>query len=221
MRIKFQHNQLKPDGLIKNIISSGLFILFIINLIDQISKHQNIIERSYLTIPFLALSILIVILDIKKGLSFLFFLIGAYTLMIPEGSSDYSAALYFIFLFQINPSLKRSLFISTITIIGIILRTYIYHFSIFQGFGILLAFAVTYGFYYFLIYLNQDKKPISKFKRLTKEENTIIQHIANGMTQKEAGFELGYDKFKTNYIVKEIRKKLDTDSYMKFCTKQV
>jgi DNA-binding CsgD family transcriptional regulator len=199
-------------GKIEALVSISLLLVFFFNIFDQVSKGQNIIHRAYLTIPFLVLGIALIFINKRYVYSAIFLYIAIGTTIDPSNISDFSGAIFFIFSFHMFKNYIYGYLLIAISIIMLTIRSVAACDTIPGALIVILAYLSIYTLYYFIIYKDHDKMVIVKFKALTKEENKILTYMANGLSQKEAGYELGYDKFKTNYLVKEIRKKTGYNS---------
>jgi hypothetical protein len=182
------------------------------NLLNQIDLGKDIIARCYLTLPFFIIPFIVVFAGKKIAISFIFIIIGVGIILDPSNISDFSGSIFFIFAFHIINKKKYVIPIGIITAAALAIRATKISMTIYESFMILLAYVVVYALYYFIIYKKTEKPVSVRFSQLNKEENKILEHMASGLSQKEAGGELGYDKFHTNYIVKEIRKKTGYNS---------
>jgi hypothetical protein len=160
----------------------------------------------------IVMAVVVYYVGVKVIISIVFMIIASITFIDAPNISDMTAVFIFVLGFELIKSCKSAIIIYSLNIVLIAFRASYRGMTIYQAFVLLVGMSVMYALYYFIIYKDSDRKSSVKFKSLTKEENKILSFIANGMSQKEAGFELGYDKYKTNYIVKEIRKKTGYDS---------
>lgn len=194
------------------LLSLSLLSIAILNLFLQYMETGNVLGRPYLTYLLIFLSFIIFIIGTKITLSIILLILGVIAFIDSPNISDLTAVLFFIFSFQLINNKKYAVIILIINILLIAVKASYKGMEIYQSFILLIGCASIYLMYYFIIYKDLDKKSNVKFKELTAEENKILEYMANGMSQKEAGYELGYDKYRTNYIVKEIRKKTGYDS---------
>lgn len=72
---------------------------------------------------------------------------------------------------------------------------------------IYFLYIYAYSIFYFLIYSKIGIPPSCRYKELTQNENTLIELLATGNTQKEAGSELGIPLSTVSNMIKVIRKK--------------
>jgi hypothetical protein len=197
-------------GLTKLFIGIPIISLGIFNLLDQIDKNQNLIERSYLTFIFIILGILVLFLSKKISLSILFLFIAIYTLLDPSNISDYSASIFFIYAFHLIQKKWYAISISAVTMLSLAYRATNHSLTIYQSFGMLIGFMVVYAVYYFLIYKNYPKPITARIKQLSEDENKLLRLMCSGCSQENAGIEIGHkDKHITSKAMKDIREKLD------------
>lgn len=200
-------------GKIDNINIIVLLLVFLFNIINQISENKDIIERATYTLPFLLILIAIVIFKNNKYLqAFIFMIVGVFVTLDAPNISDFSSAILFIYSVHLIKKHYYSVFILLLTVSIITIRSLLFKDTIPGSFIMVSVYLYIYTIYFMLIYSKAEVTTVVKFEGLTKEENQILRYMANGLSQKEAGFELGYDKFQTNYIVKEIRKKTGYNS---------
>ena len=187
-------------GLISNIISILSFLLFSLNLMDQIIKGQSIIGRVYMTLPFFVLGLLAMILNNKKTLTILFFISGIYLTIRQPDMGDISGAFLFMAVYKLYKKNTVGILMIAISLVCVSIRSTILQATIYSSFGLLLGFLVLY-FLYFIVFCKKG------LILLNKKEKSILNLMADGYSQKEAGYELGLDQSQANYLIKNIRDK--------------
>ncbi len=205
----------KADGeirIINNIGAVSLLLLFILNLLNQIHLNRNVFERIEYTAPYLVGAILLYFLNWKYIISIVLLAVGTYTLFNTSDPADLSSVLFFCLSHILIRKHLYSVFILVLTIVSLSIRSINLGDSIPQAIIIILGFFALYALFYFIVTTAKKDSIAINLKTLTKEENTLLRLMAGGMTQIEAGYELGYNKYTTNNIVKRIRKKTKTNS---------
>lgn len=190
----------RPAGLISLSISILAFLLFAFNLLDQITKGQDLLARSYLTAPYLLILFLPYFIDEKIMSLTLFMGVGLYLTLEPNSNGDISGIIFFMFALSLFKNRIFRMIILSIVLISISIRSTIIDQTIFQTFSYMMGVVLIIISYYKLF----NKKSI---KNLTLQEIEILDLLAGGMSQKEAGYILGLDQSQANYLIKNIRKK--------------
>lgn len=196
MKLKQLH---KPVGLISLSISILAFLLFSFNLLDQITKGQDLLQRSYLTIPYLVLSILPYFLNERIMSVILYLGVGIYLTLDPNTNGDISGIIFFMFAISLYKSKYFKISILSLTLITIAIRSTIINQTIFQTFSYMMGVTLI-CISYFKLFLKKS------MTNLNKDEAKILSLMAAGMSQKEAGFTMNLDQSQTNYLIKNIRK---------------
>ncbi len=197
------------DGLIKYTSILLLFGLSIFNITDQIVKGQSLIERSYLTFPFVILGVVGFFIKPKIFLSVILFIAGLYNLIIPSGGGDCSSAVWFFLSFECNKKDKLGIVIIVTTLISLPYRSLIYDYTIFQIFSLTLGYTIIYIIYYKYVYLKYKKKRV-EISELTADENQLVTYLTyEDISQKEAGALMELKSNKANDMLKQVKDKLE------------
>jgi Ca2+/Na+ antiporter len=159
------------------------------------------------------MGVLALIMSGEWPISLAFLFVGIITTIDPNNASDYSGAMYFMFAFHRVKSKRYAIAIISITALSLSIRMTNFNMSIYQAFYMMLAFSASYMFYYFLIYRQYEQHIKSKIRCLTAEENKLLELLANGESQENAGSILGYNKSDTNKkLVRKIKDKMGRES---------
>jgi len=191
-------------------ISISLLSVSILNILLQYIKTGNILDRPYLTLLLIILSIIIYVIGTKSIISIILLILGIITLIDSPNISDLTAALLFIFSYQLLKNIKYGIFVLSLNVIAIAFKATYKSMSIYQSFILLLGFSSIYILYYFIIFKNCTPKV--KLSDLTKQENQILSDIAAGKTQKEIASNMKISTNKVNDILKSVRKKTGISS---------
>lgn len=188
-------------------ISVGL-----INLINQIIENKNLIERSYLTMAFFILALLIYIFPFKNYLKALIYLVLAIfthrDMIDPSGFGSAS-----LFLLSYDEIKKKPYGIILCFISGALIayKTSISGDTTPQAITSIVLYTYLYMNFY-IRFFKSKPLPKIKIKNLNKKEKQIISLMASGCSQKVAGYEMGLDVSQANELVKKIRKDTGIDS---------
>lgn len=181
--------------------------MFIFNLINQIVSGEDIIERMLYTLPFLIAVILIHIFPFRKNIKALIFLVFAILTHI-DGPDPlaFSSAIFFIFAFAETRSIRTGIIVCIATLGTIVYKSSIIGHSNPQALNMVALFAYLYTRSYFTFFKSTEL-PHIKLSGLTKEENHLLTHIGNGLTQKEAAVEMEIKPTTIAYMIKQIKEK--------------
>jgi DNA-binding CsgD family transcriptional regulator len=206
------------------IVSIGLF-----NFVNQILEHKDIIQRSYLTIPFILISFLIYHNKTSKiTKSILFFLIGiAYQIAVID-QTDLGASVFFILAYQQNTNKKYGLLLAFSSLIVIVIKSTFSEATPSQTIVAIMAFLFLYGNIYMKHQeykskiadlqkqIREKNKPKAIIRNIdvidiTEEEKAIIKLFCNGMSYDNISRFLGINNANDTIRRKITKVKNDND----------
>lgn len=201
---------LKPGdgGKIDWLNLSVLFLVFFFNLVNQIHLEKSIMERVLYTGPFLFMILLVVIFKGNRCFkSLIYLLIAIGTTLDPANMSDYSGSIFFIYSFHIIRKPGYAVFVSVASIACLTVRSIILVDTVPGTLIMIAVFAYIYAIYYFLIFKPTSVHPKVKIKSLSDKENKLLTLIGDGLTHKEAAYEMKITHTEASGIIKKIKKK--------------
>jgi hypothetical protein len=193
--------QLQGVGVIKYIIAVVLMLLFVFNLLDQIQKDQDIIRRSYLTIPFLLISLSSLFIENKKYIAGAILICAVYSATDKMGETDFSIIL-FILSYAINKSKKYGIVVVVISLISVTIRFQLFDMTIYQYFLQVIAYISVFTLTYLIIFKQKTPKPVSDF-----DKRKIILYM-QGKTPEEIKTELSWgvqDRTVRTFILDQVK----------------
>lgn len=191
------------DGIILYLIGLTLY-----NLIDQIEKNQNIIERWPYTLPFIILALIVFIFKNKTLNMISFYIVGLFSLVFSPNHSSFNAALLFLYSFHQNRTYLYAKIIILTTFVGLLLRMIILDETISKGF--LMIFTFSFFYYQYIHIFHPFKNNI--LNKLTREHRVIVELTAQGNPQKTVGANMGMTRQQVNDELKKIRKNTGSNS---------
>ncbi len=160
-------------------------LVFSINLIDQISKEQSLIDRWDKTLPFLLMAVLSVFALKKfKINSILYAIIGIFCFFSSTETGNLTGVIFIIFSVYIAMLDWVSVTVIVLGFISIGLKVF-KDFSANQIIILILGFIYTGLIYYILIHPKPTTQKIIYCQNLDPETVQIIQYLADGYIYKE------------------------------------
>jgi hypothetical protein len=202
-------------GLTKDYFNTSILVVIgLFNLVDQIIKNQNIIYRSYLTIPFIVLAILIFNKKTSSATkSIIFMLLGVIYHISIVDSSDLGSSVFFILAFVQHKNIRHGIVISITTLVLIVVMSTKIPQTPSQIITIISVFILIYGNIYQATktrykIIEVIPKPKPKIINLdiiniTQEEKAILKLYCNGYDYEKISKTLGL-----NVIPRTIRRKI-------------
>lgn len=200
------------SGNLKILEASVFLLISIFNIIGIIQDKESIIGNYLYWMPFAVFSIVILFFGNRYLSAFLYYVLSiSITLFVvpSESLSDFSGSIFFVFAYH---QIKKpwAVFTVLITTISCIVFRSITMGDTIQGNSLMiLIYFLVYGIYWLTIYHPEKKE---SFCNLCKEENKLLELMAEGLSQKEAGAVLGLDQSQANNYVKKIKRKTDSET---------
>lgn len=195
----------RNGGIINAIISLMSLSIFTYNLLDQITKGQNILSRLHYTLPFLILSIIGLFVNYKVYIEISFLVVAIGLVLTRENMGTITPMIFFVPSYHIIRTQKNLAIIIFFIITSIFLKATIYNASMPNALGLIVSYISILLIYTWIF--SPKRLPI-----LSDEESKMLELLSKGDSQKTAGAKLGMDKSQANYCVKNIRTKCDCNT---------
>lgn len=197
-------HQSDPSGKISLINGIMAFGVFLFNLMDQIIKGQNIVDRIGYTAPFLIIAIICLTVKSKYINTLAFLFIAISTTLFANDVSNYSGALPFLFAYHQFRSKRFGMVILAITVVSISMRAITMGDTIPGNLIMVAVYMWAYAIYYICIKI---LFPNGAIAGLTKKEMRLLDLLAEGKIQKEIAGIMGVSNYDVWNMVKKIKEK--------------
>lgn len=177
--MKISKSVLDSGGVTKDYFNTGIILMIgLFNLINQVLEHKNILQRSYLTIPFIILSILIYHNKTSKlTKSIIFLLIGiGYQVAIPD-QAYLGSSIFFTLSFMQHFNNKHGMFILLSSLILVVIKSTYAKATPSQTIITIIGFIFIYGNFYSIV--NEYKSKIATLQKQLKEKHKSKPVIRN------------------------------------------
>jgi DNA-binding NarL/FixJ family response regulator len=165
-------------------------LVFSINLIDQLSKGQSLIERWDKTIPFLIMAAFCFMATRKYKLNaYLYAFISIISLISTREEGNLTGVVFIIFTLYIVKSKWLSILISALTIVIIGTKVF-YGFSGNQMIVLILGYVYSIGIYYILIHPKSDNRNKVICPNLDSQTVEILQKLYSGINIKQISYDI-------------------------------
>lgn len=199
--------------LIQKIGAAILFLLFLLNLMNQFKLNEVLSNRLEYTLLYLFLSIFMYFFDFKLSIVIVLFVIGIHNIIDDPNPSSLSGLVFFTLAYFGAKNYKWMITANIIMISSVIHRSTKYNDTIPQAMAIVMAYIGLYFLFYWLVNHTVENPIAKRLKKLTKQENKLLELMSQGKHQGTAGkMVAGWDKYETSRVIRGIREKLELTS---------